>query len=298
MKNLKYFIPSVNFHLWEPCNMRCGFCFATFQDVKKSILPKGHLPKDEAIQVIRNLAKSGFTKITFAGGEPTLCPWINDLIFEAKTCGLTTMIVTNGTKLTDDFLAQNVHSLDWIALSIDSLEENSNLLSGRAISGKKVLTKNIYYELVDKIKTFGYGLKINTVVSCYNHKEKLIDFIEYAKPSRWKVFQVLPIKGQNDFLIDSFLITDKQFNTFLDLNKLSSHIIKIIPESNDAMTGSYVMVDPAGRFFTNISGTHIYSKPINQIGVTAALEEMNYNNEKFIAREGLYDWENKKNDVT
>lgn len=63
------------------------------------------------------------------------------------------------------------------------------------------------------------------------------------------------------------------------------------------MTGSYVMIDPAGRFFTNISGTHIYSKPIIQIGVTAALEEMNYNNEKFIAREGLYDWENKKNNV-
>src|SRR3954471_20822790 len=73
-------IPSVNFHLWEPCNFRCKFCFATFQDVKKSILPKGHLPKDQAMQVVRRLAESGFEKITFAGGEPTLCPWIGDLI--------------------------------------------------------------------------------------------------------------------------------------------------------------------------------------------------------------------------
>ena len=31
--------PSVNFHLWEPCNMRCRFCFATFQDVKQTVLP-------------------------------------------------------------------------------------------------------------------------------------------------------------------------------------------------------------------------------------------------------------------
>ena len=33
-------IPSVNFHLWKPCNMKCRFCFATFQDVGQDALPK------------------------------------------------------------------------------------------------------------------------------------------------------------------------------------------------------------------------------------------------------------------
>ena len=37
-------IPSVNFHLWKSCNMKCRFCFATFQDVGRDVLPKGHLP--------------------------------------------------------------------------------------------------------------------------------------------------------------------------------------------------------------------------------------------------------------
>jgi len=93
------FIPSVNFHLWEPCNMRCKFCFATFQDVKQSILPKGHLPKKEAIEVVKKLAIYGFKKITFAGGEPLLCPWLPDLMKTAKELGMTTMIVTNGSRL-------------------------------------------------------------------------------------------------------------------------------------------------------------------------------------------------------
>ena len=74
------FIPSVNFHLWEPCNMKCKYCFATFKDVKQSILPKGHLPKAEAIEIVKELAEYGFKKITFAGGEPTLCKWLPDLI--------------------------------------------------------------------------------------------------------------------------------------------------------------------------------------------------------------------------
>ena len=64
-------IPSVNYHLWQPCNMRCKFCYATFLDVKQSVLPKGHLPKEETIKVVEQIAKAGFEKITFAGGEPT-----------------------------------------------------------------------------------------------------------------------------------------------------------------------------------------------------------------------------------
>jgi len=131
----KQFIPAVNFHLWEPCNMRCKFCFATFQDVKKSILPKGHLPREQAVKVVQQLADFGFQKITFAGGEPTLCKWLPDLIATAKQSGMTTMIVTNGSKLTDTFLKVNGNKLDWIAISIDSLNTETNLQTGRAISG-------------------------------------------------------------------------------------------------------------------------------------------------------------------
>lgn len=55
MKNL---IPSLNFHLYEPCNMRCKFCFATFQEIKKTILPKGHLPFEDAEKLICMLGES------------------------------------------------------------------------------------------------------------------------------------------------------------------------------------------------------------------------------------------------
>ena len=87
-------IPSVNFHLWEPCNMRCKFCFATFKDVKQSILPKGHLSQQQAMEIVEQLADIGFEKITFAGGEPILCKWLPNLIATAKDRKLTTMLVT------------------------------------------------------------------------------------------------------------------------------------------------------------------------------------------------------------
>ena len=64
----------------------------------------------------------------------------------------------------------------------------------------------------------------------------------------------------------------------------------VVPESNDLMTGSYVMVDPAGRFFDNVSGTHTYSRPILEVGVEEALRDISIAPEKFLSRGGSYDW--------
>lgn len=291
MKKKNEFIPAVNFHLWEPCNMRCKFCFATFQDVKNSILPKGHLPEEEALKVVKELANFGFEKITFAGGEPTLCPWLSKLIRTAKEHGLTTMIVTNGTRLTDKFLTDNQNYLDWIALSVDSLDDKTNRDAGRAIVGKRVIELDRYKQIVDSIKSYNYGLKINTVVHAKNVDEDLSKFIEYAKPIRWKVFQVLPIEGQNDTSIKKFMISQSEFNKFiLKHEKNESLGIKIVVENNDAMRGSYAMVDPAGRFYDNAQGKHNYSKPILSVGAEIAIQQVNYSTEKFKNRGGEYDW--------
>lgn len=287
-------IPSINFHLWEPCNMRCKFCFATFKDVKQTILPKGHLPEQDALEVVEQIAVAGFKKITFAGGEPLLCKWLPNLIKKAKQLGMATMVVTNGSKLTDTFLQDNTQYLDWIAISIDSLDCENNLKIGRATAGKKALTKNYYYDLVDRIKECGYGLKINTVVNKVNFKENLTSFIDYSKPQRWKVLQVLPIVGQNDNKIDDFKISKEEYNIFLNTHKT---VKKIVPESNDIIKGSYIMVDPAGRFFDNAQGIHNYSKPILEVGIQEAISTMDYDLKKFLKRGGIYNWDNVKQNL-
>ena len=93
-------IPTVNYHLWKPCTMRCGFCFATFDDIGADILPKGHLGGENCIAVVESLAHAGFQKINFADGDPTLCSWLPELISLASDPGLTTSVVTNGSRIT------------------------------------------------------------------------------------------------------------------------------------------------------------------------------------------------------
>ena len=283
-------VPSVNFHLWKPCNMKCRFCFATFQDVGQEYLPDGHLPRKESIAVVESLAWAGFDKINFAGGEPILCPWLPELIRRARELGLTTSIVTNGSFVTPEWLDRVEGYLDWAAVSIDTVDPQKLKRMGR-VTRTGPMSEADYLRVIDMLGQRGIRLKVNTVVTRINYDEELAEFIAKAGPERWKLLQVLPIRGQNDGSVDNLVITSKEFACYVARNRyVESRGIVVVPESNDLMTGSYVMVDPAGRFFDNADGTHVYSRPINQVGVDAALREISIDTNKFGLRGGIYEW--------
>ena len=285
-------VPSANFHLWEPCNMRCEFCFATFQDVKREMeLPKGHLPETECTLIVDQLAKAGFEKINFAGGEPTLCRWLPNLIIRAKNHEMVTSIVTNGSRITDQWLNNLNGSLDWIALSIDTLNPKKLKHLGRVIRGNTPISQDEYLRIISDIQLHGIRLKINTVVTSATWQDDLTSFIRLAKPERWKLLQVLPIKGQNDAHIADFKISTEQFEAYVQRNcTVENDGISVVPENNELMTESYVMIDPAGRFFDNAQGAYTYSLPILEVGVEEALKEVLIDPERFLRRGGNYDW--------
>ncbi|MCU0433538.1 MAG: viperin family antiviral radical SAM protein [Bacteroidia bacterium] len=283
-------IPVVNFHLWQACNFRCKFCFATFSDVKSTILPKGHIPLDQANQVVLLLAEANLKKITFAGGEPTLCPWLPELVNTAKNSGMTTGIITNGSKLNREYLAKFEGKLDWIGLSIDSINSETNVKAGRGKNSTIVPNEKYYQELCLMVKESGFKLKINTVVHAFNKNELISDFILGAAPLRWKVMRVLPVDGQNNIHYPQLEVTDSEFESFIKLNTTSGNTLNPIVEDHDNMRGSYLMIDPAGRFFDNVSGKHRYSLPIIEVGVNEALKGIKFSHIKFIQRNGQYNW--------
>ena len=236
------------------------------------------------------LARAGFAKINFAGGEPTLCPWLSDLVSRAKEHGLTTSIVTNGTRISSQWLDAINGDLDWIALSIDTVAPDRLKRTGRTLRGNPVTVEE-YLDIASEIKKYGMHLKINSVVTSHTWDEDFTEFIKRARPERWKILQVLPVKGQNDKNIEDYLITDEQFEKYVERNRIvESEGIVIVAENNDAMTASYIMVDPAGRFFDNTKGRHTYSKPIIEVGVEEALKEVFVDAERFLRRDGIYDW--------
>lgn len=286
----KDLIPAINFHIWKYCNFKCKFCFATYDDERELYKQKSYLSEKEMLSIIEEISKQDIDKITFAGGEPMLCKWLPNLIKHAKDVGLTTMIVTNGYLLTEKWIEEQNNNLDWITLSIDSIDAENQLTIGRS-NGKKIICRDEYLRKVEAIKNNGIRFKLNTVVCSSNYLEDISDFVISIKPERWKIFQVLPMIGQNDNHIEDFIVSKNDFENYINRHKgVEDYNIKIVSEDNDLMTGSYLMIDPQGRLYDNLEGKYHYSEPILKVGFEKARQQVTVLKDKFTDRKGLYNW--------
>jgi len=94
------------------------------------------------------------------------------------------------------------------------------------------------------------------VVNRYNWEEDMAEKINQLDPVRWKVFKVLVLQGENDgnnTLRDAreFEISDEQFKAYLDRHK---DVHCLVPEDNDTMKNSYLVVDEYFRFLDSSTG--------------------------------------------
>ena len=266
---------SVNWHFWPWCNMKCKFCFATFNDVKRIIT------KELALKVPAMLKDAGAEKLTLVGGEPMLCPYLGELLEIAKSVGLVTKIVSNGTNIDNEFLSNYGKYIDYITLSLDSSSNETEKKLGRGWGDYVDSIK----ETAKLIKSHNIQLQLNSVITKLNWFEDLNEIIREIEPTRWKVFQVLKISGQNNDSVEKLLITQSEFAEFINNHK---EIAYAVFESNDLITGSYIMIDPIGRFFDNTTGTHRYSDSIFSVGVLKAFNQIIWQKGKFNLRNGFY----------
>jgi len=287
MPNAK--VTTVNLHLVKHCPMACNFCYARFDDViRDTKVSKLGLPTEQARAVVTELAKLGFEKINFAGGEPLLRKDLPELIRYAKSLGLVTSIISNGQLITADWIKSVYGHLDQIGISVDSALPSRRVQMGRAINGKP-LTNDDYLDRATLIRLANISLKINSVLTAQNFDEDMNAFIQELAPQRWKVFQALQVAGQNDLDAAFIRCPDEAFKVFQRRHThLSRQGIRTVFEGNDAMTGSYAMVDPYGRFFDNVEGVHRYSQPIWEVGSAAARQQVIVDAGKFVARGGVY----------
>ncbi len=244
------------------------------------------LSLNDTSRLLKLLREAGTEKINFAGGEPTLCPYLGELLVQSRQLGFTTSIVTNGARL-PQLLNQYSSYIDWVALSVDSADEETQKNLGRG-QGNHV-QKSI--ELFDSLHEYQIRVKLNTVVTRWNYQENMSAFVRRVRPERWKIFQVLLVNGQNNRSVNNLLISTEQFEEFTKRHQpLADEGFKLVTETNELMRGSYVMIDPLGRFFSDAKGHHEYSLPILEVGVDSALAQVDWNIEKFVVRGGLYNW--------
>ena len=67
-------------------------------------------------------------------------------------------------------------------------------------------------------------------------------------------------------------------------------LLYMVCEDNEAMTGSYLLIDPQGRLFENSQGEHTYSDSLINWSFNHCINQINLDRDMFIKRGGIYDW--------
>ncbi|XP_074105355.1 S-adenosylmethionine-dependent nucleotide dehydratase RSAD2-like [Cotesia typhae] len=274
---------SVNFHFTRKCNYECGFCFHTAKTSHYTEL-------EEAKRGLRMVKEVGMKKINFSGGEPFLYPkYLGELI---KFCKLTlelesTSIVSNGSQIKESWFQKYAKYLDILAISVDSFDEETNIRIGRG-RGRHLEKLS---DIRDWCEKYNVKFKLNSVIGIYNWQENMVEEIENLNPFRWKVFQCLLVDTENAGeqairKASEFVISDEQFEDFCSRHR---HLPSFVPEPNVLMKESYIILDEYMRFL-NKGDVYKESKSILEVGVLKAMEQIDFDEQSFTTRGGIYNW--------
>ncbi len=186
---------------WEvtnACNLRCIHCHAS-----SSKPAKDEMTTDEAKRFIDSLAViEEFRMLVYTGGEPLMRPDLIELLHHSRKAGLTNVIATNGTLITED-VAFKLRDAGVVgaAVSLDSSQKTiHNYIRGDdnafdlAMRGMKAL------------KRAGILLQINVTAMDYNFStlDELIELADGQGSGIMLMYQLVPV-GRGSAIEDASL---------------------------------------------------------------------------------------------
>jgi len=183
-------------YVTERCNYSCKFCYR-YQEGNNEV------SLSDARNILDQLVLLGISKITFTG-EPLLVSWIFDAVEYAKSLGMYTTIMTNGSRLDLDRIPDLVNLLDRLSLPVDGSTEDINIKMTRPRGHLNGVRR-----IAERLLTVPIRLRITTVVTSINWADvsSTACLVRGLGASEWKLYQFRPNRGealvhQRDFEIE------------------------------------------------------------------------------------------------
>lgn len=283
----------INWHITEACNFSCRYCFAKWDGREKELIhdwgrtqkllneiASFFTPGNPSNPLEQKLSWSSI-RLNLAGGEPLLYPEAAlRVLSHARSLGMNTSIITNGSRLSKDLIDQIAPLISMMGISIDSGLSDTNLGIGRVDSRGALLNHQELTYLLARARDLNpeLTLKLNTVVNSLNVDEDMGATLDAIKPDRWKVFRMLPV------VTGDLEVSPEAFGTFIARHARYKRVMCV--EDNDVMSESYLMVDPLGRFFQNGLGQqgYEYSESVDLVGAKQAFTGWRFSVSAFASR--------------
>jgi MoaA/NifB/PqqE/SkfB family radical SAM enzyme len=148
------------------CNQNCIMCYGNVEE-----LPKGRVSLGDALRIAQAIKDAQIMRVVISGGEPLLYPGIFDIVDTLAGHGVSVVLGTNGTFLSDD----NVHRLrncTRVEISLDAADSTLN----NKIRVSRSRTGNAWKEGVAAIETClraNVDVRVLTTLNALNQHQLL-----------------------------------------------------------------------------------------------------------------------------
>ena len=286
----------INWHITEACNYACKYCYAHWKESgnRRDIIRD----EEKTLKLLREVSRFfdpgnnsnplrkrmrwNSVRLNIAGGEPLFyASRVQQITHQARLLGMSVSLISNGSRLDSALMRSIAPAISLLGLSIDATSSEINNEIGRVERRGRQLSVVELCSVIAEGRKINPDMrvKINTVVNAANHHEDMSRVIQMIQPERWKVLRMLPV------LNSDLTVTQKEFDAFVRRHRGLGLNMRV--EDNNAMTESYIMIDPVGRFFQNseydLQG-YRYSPSILESGIDTAFSEMQVSSDKFSAR--------------
>lgn len=201
--------------LWEPslkCNLECLHCS---DNCSPKFSRNSDLSTDEIKKVLLDIANAyDASNITFiaTGGEPLLRDDLFEVMDYARSLGFKCSMTTNAMLLTKEIALKLKERNISVAVSLDGLEREHNMLRGSSVSFKKAI------DGIDNLKKVGLGSR-TTIISCVNSLNigSLEEFIKFTENLNVYKVRLTPIFFEGRALLHKELnLSSKELKKLLD----------------------------------------------------------------------------------
>lgn len=209
------------------CNLRCPYCYN--KDLVTSIPPEADMNTFSEVMLHLEKRRNVLSGFVISGGEPTISPYTEQLIYEAKKLGYYIKLDTNGIfpEKIKYFLDSPIAKPDFIALDIKTSPSRYDLM----LPGSKgdILEKNLI-ETINLVSTLPQEKReYRTVLVPGLVSEKDINQIANLLPkdASWRLSRFRPGECLDSNYNNIQPYTDDEYNNLLSIASKSITNVEI-----------------------------------------------------------------------